>query len=645
MSPDKSVFETYQTITPKNVRFGNKQYGSGIGIGRVRIHTDGRTLILDNVLHVPSLSRQLISLSAAITNGAVGNISNDAITLSKNNRALIIASKSGNLYKINANNATDNHTDPDEEHNEASEASDASSSTSTSDRDNDSDLNDYDNNGLDIWHKRLCHVNNKYIIEMAKRNVCLGLTLPKRSEQKSFAKTTQCVTCKIGKKTMKNRMSRSTPRASSVAQRLHSDISGVMDSPSLSGARYSVLFKDEHSNYRLVKFIKEKSAAFQAVKEVIAQIRADTGTTVRKLVTDRGSEYVSQKMREWLVNNLIGQELSAPTAPSQNRFIERDMRTVLETTRSALKEQSFPDELWEEALNTTIYCLDRSINTRSSSQTPYELYFGTKPSVKHIRIFGSLALTKVQPKKRSGYQKKLEDRASIGVLVGYEQDYNYRIYDPTTNKISITREVEFDEPKTMTLKINRTNDDEEQNMVHHETTATQQQADIFDQDPVNYEQAMKSQESIEWRKAMDEEMRSLEYNKTWDLIDRPLNQHIISSKWVFKKKIDSSNIIRFKARLVARGFSQTREINYDETYSPVVRTETIRILLAMVTKLNMHVQHFDIKTAYLNGELREHILMEPPQGHDHGGKVCKLRRSLGCCSEEYTTPIVTKLHI
>lgn len=636
MSPDKNVFETYREIPPKSVRFGNRQYGSGIGVGTVNLRTkvgdELKTIMLCNVLHVPDLSRKLISLSAATTNGAVGSISNDSITLTKNGKILLIAEKSGNLYKVNANNVMSNNADTVEEQNEASETSDRSSSTSSTSSDNEPDSNDdasaYDNRELDLWHKRFCHVNHRYIKEMAKHNACLGLTLSKQSKRKTPAKTIQCTTCKINKKTMKNKISRTTPKATNVGQRLHSDISGIMDCSSLSGAKYFVLFKDECTNYRLIRFIKDKAAAYESVKEVIAQIRSDTGETIRCLVSDRGSEYTSNKMSKWLIDNLIGQDMSAPTTPSQNGFIEREMRTTIEAARTILKNYSLPHELWEEAMRTTIYVLNRTINSKNHYQTPFELYFGTKPSVKHIRVFGSLALTKVQPKKRSGYQKKLEDRASMGVLVGYEQDFNYRIYDPDTNKVFITREVEFDETKTMKIELNKTTlHNENDTSTEEENNLTQEHNNVFE-DPNTYEQAIKSQNSAEWSKAMDDEMDSLKHNNTWDLIERPVNRHIVSSKWVYRRKIDTRGGIQYKARLVARGFTQKHGVDYMETYSPVVKIETIRILFAIAAHHHKTLIHFDIKTAYLNGILDEEIFMEPPQGYAHHGKVCKLNRSL-----------------
>ncbi len=105
-----------------------------------------------------------------------------------------------------------------------------------------------------------------------------------------------------------------------------------------------------------------------------------------------------------------------------------------------------------------------------------------------------------------------------------------------------------------------------------------------------------------------------------------------TSKWVFKTKrgVDGS-VSRFKARLVAKGFSQRYGCDYDETFSPVVRGESIRTLLALATQKDLHLHQMDVQTAFLNGRLEEEVYMEQPAGYQVKGKenqVCKLHRSI-----------------
>src|SRR5205823_7852929 len=121
---------------------------------------------------------------------------------------------------------------------------------------------------------------------------------------------------------------------------------------------------------------------------------------------------------------------------------------------------------------------------------------------------------------------------------------------------------------------------------------------------------------------------SLIKNKTWELIPRPLNRHIVSSKWALKHKRDEmGRTIRLKARLVARGFSQIYGIDYLDTYAPVVKLASIRILLAIAAIYDLHIHQMDVVTAFLAGELEEEIYMEQLEGFEIGENlVYKLLR-------------------
>lgn len=124
-------------------------------------------------------------------------------------------------------------------------------------------------------------------------------------------------------------------------------------------------------------------------------------------------------------------------------------------------------------------------------------------------------------------------------------------------------------------------------------------------EPATYEEAIKCKESQKWIKAMKEEIESLLKNGTWILVVNPRTQKLISCKWLFKKKVEVGEIesIRFKARLVARGFTQVEGIDYTEVFSPVVKHSSIRILLALTAHFDWELHQLDVKTAFLHGDL------------------------------------------
>ena len=135
-----------------------------------------------------------------------------------------------------------------------------------------------------------------------------------------------------------------------------------------------------------------------------------------------------------------------------------------------------------------------------------------------------------------------------------------------------------------------------------------------------------------WFEAMEEEMNSMKPNRVWDLVDLPPGRRTVGNKWVLniKRKADETIDI-YKARLVAKGYTQQEGIGYEETFLPVVRFASIRLILAIVARIYLELYQMDVKTSFLNGELNEEIYMDQPlgfelKGHEH--KVCKLKRSI-----------------
>ena len=152
----------------------------------------------------------------------------------------------------------------------------------------------------------------------------------------------------------------------------------------------------------------------------------------------------------------------------------------------------------------------------------------------------------------------------------------------------------------------------------------------FDEAPVTLEKARKCPNWDKWKHAMDEEMATLRKMNTWELADLPKDRKPISCRWVFALKRNASGeIVKYKARLVARGFSQEYGINYKETFAPVIRLDALRVILALAAIHGWDMQQLDIKGAYLNGELKETIFMiQPPEYDDGTGKVLLLLHSL-----------------
>ena len=164
-------------------------------------------------------------------------------------------------------------------------------------------------------------------------------------------------------------------------------------------------------------------------------------------------------------------------------------------------------------------------------------------------------------------------------------------------------------------------------------------ADISE--PRNIKQAWSGDHCIQWKEATDPEYDSLISNDTWELVPLPEGKNVVGSRWVFKVKPDENGSVeRFKARLVTQGYSQGEGTDYHEVFSPVVRSTSIRTLLALANTCDWEVHQMDVHTAFLHGDLDEEIYMKQPDGYtdeENPNHVCKLKKSLyglkqaACC--------------
>ena len=134
-------------------------------------------------------------------------------------------------------------------------------------------------------------------------------------------------------------------------------------------------------------------------------------------------------------------------------------------------------------------------------------------------------------------------------------------------------------------------------------------------EPECYGKAMLHEEKDKWFKAMQEEIKSLHENHTFDLVKLPQGKRALKNKWVFKLKSGKNNSqLRYKARLVVKGFNQKKGIDFEEIFSPMVKMSSIRVVLGLTTNLNLEIDQLDVKTTFLHDDLEEEIYMVQPKG-------------------------------
>ncbi|WZY88683.1 hypothetical protein YC2023_045418 [Brassica napus] len=310
----------------------------------------------------------------------------------------------------------------------------------------------------------------------------------------------------------------------------------------------------------------------------------------------------------------------------------------MEMTRCMLHEKELPKKLWAEAANTAVFLLSRLPTRALDKKTPYEVWYGYKPNMCNLKTFGCLCFTHVPYVKRD----KLDKKAEPGVFVGYSDSCKaYRIFHPQNEKLLVSRDVTFMEDKQWNWEqsdseqVPRILRDTGDNIDDIPVRGTRLLSDIYQNcniavfEPGEYEDAEKDQS---WVEAMNEELRMIDKNDTWQLVDRPSDRKIIGVKWVYRTKLNADGSInKHKARLVAKGYSQIYGVDFSETFAPVARLDTIRMMLALAAQNTWKVFHLDVKSAFLNGYLEEEIYVEQPAGFrvkEQEDKVYLLKKAL-----------------
>ncbi|WJX83409.1 hypothetical protein P8452_66072 [Trifolium repens] len=307
-------------------------------------------------------------------------------------------------------------------------------------------------------------------------------------------------------------------------------------------------------------------------------------------------------------------------------------------------------------MNTTCSVHNRVTLRAGTSTTLYEIWKGRKPNVKYFHVFGSKCYILADREQR----RKLDPKSDEGIFLGYSTNSRaYRVFNNRT--------------RTMMESINVVINDYPEEKVHDvapdvlpseplpEDSEVEESSEKADEEPDQGEKSKgpsirvqknhpkeliignpelpvmtRSREVISnacfvstiepknvkealtdecWVNAMQEELNEFKRNEVWDLVPRPDGVNIIGTKWVYRNKSDESGVVtRNKARLEAQGYSQIEGVDFDETFAPVARLESIRLLLGVACILKFKLFQMDVKSAFLNGYLNEEVYVAQPKG-------------------------------
>ena len=204
--------------------------------------------------------------------------------------------------------------------------------------------------------------------------------------------------------------------------------------------RYGMTITDEYSGFAMFTPLTSKSAAFEKFKETWLMMEKQTGRELEEVQSDQGGEFINVPMEEWLKRNGIKRRKTVAYSHEQNGPAERSNRTTLEKARSILASTNLPKELWPEAMRFATVARNRSWNA-TQNMTPWEAFWGTKPEITHLRIFGCDAWVHVEKKDR----KKLEPKSELYKMVGYGNSEGmkaYYVWNPRMEDLRDTRKYE-----------------------------------------------------------------------------------------------------------------------------------------------------------------------------------------------------------
>lgn len=647
----------------QQIKLANNDAISVQNMGKVNIHTkfckDQCPIQVRNVLLIPELSANLLSVSQLTKNGCRVEFTDVGCNIYNANKVIIANAKlynnmyklntvTGNAYVVNSENQTD----------------------------------------IITWHKRMGHLN---LADVKRLESCAeGITITNKDVN------VVCVPCCEAKQT-RLPFPNFGSRAKALLEIVHTDLCGPMETPSAGGAKYFITFIDDYSRRVYVYFLKNKLDITLVFKKYKDEVENELEKKIKVLRSDNGKEYSNKVFSDFLAASGIKHQTSTPYTPEQNGLAERMNRTLVEHAKCMLFEAKLHKQFWAEAVTTAAYLINRSPSRVLAEVTPYEKWTGNKPNISNLKIFGSKAMVHIPKQSRLKWDRKSREL----IFVGYcNNTKGYRLYDPINKKIVISRDVIFIEKlinnndnittqstsvKQLTnvplntenydiISVNDSPPNETQNdawshsntrtdtsfdsCVQNETNADEtyypstsddENIDNFkrnitlrshqihnnfmcvqqNSDPLTVEDALSGTDAEYWKAAMDEEYKSLLENNTWEITTIPDNKRPIPCKWVFKRKTnENGEIAKYKARLVIKGCSQKPGIDFTEVFSPVVRYASLRYLFALAVKFDLDICHMDAVSAFLQGDIEEEIYMMQPPLYGNGKEVCRLRKSL-----------------
>ncbi|KAE8697713.1 hypothetical protein F3Y22_tig00110610pilonHSYRG00140 [Hibiscus syriacus] len=671
--------------------------------------TSSRALLLNDLLHVSSITKNLLSVSKLARDNTI-YIEFHAATCyvrdESTKEVLLRGRMDGGLYTFAL----------DDQSKDISGAS--------------ANLVAADSSLSELWHRRLGHPASFAFNKVAKE---LGVKLDSEINK-------NCMACFMGK-SHKLPFTQSNTQYSAPFELVFSDLWGPPYVVS-NGFRYYISFVDAFTRHTWLYLLKDKSQALLAFQLFQQLVKNQFGVTIKAVQSDWGGEYRS--ISSVLSKSGIVHRVTCPHTSEQNGVAERKHRHIVELGLVLLAQASLPMKYWSYAMVTAAHLINRLPTKVLDGITPFEKLYKKMPDYSSLKVFGCQCFPHLRPfqnhtlsfrsqsctnlgfsPQHKGFQCLADDgRVYISRHVVFNEEVfpfagkdsnlsitpsnmfrsqaipitgDLRKWQHGTSSIAgegIVHEgvidevmcqphfaaalpVDIDSPNESPDAVETGLPDESSDVAEvsdehdiesgsmptdlrvstrqpeHASTSSVQSthnshsmltrskcgvfkpktySSYFEAEiPSTVQEAM---QSAHWKEAVQSEYDALLKNNTWSLVKLPAGRIPVGCKWLFKlKRNPDGSVNRYKARLIAKGYSQVTSYDFTDMFSPVLKFSTFNVVLALAVSNDWELRHVDVNNAFLNGDLDDVVFMEQPPGFEQVADdgtplVCKLQRAL-----------------
>jgi hypothetical protein len=540
-----------------------------------------------------------------------------------------------------------------------------------------------------LWHRRLGHVSKSSLERIMHTQGVLGL--PEFNTDDLYNEP--CYECLAGRHHAQHHYPSSSPPTIPL-QRINIDITGPHVA-SIIHTPYSLNAIDSYTNYGIVTQIKSRKNMVSYIKDIINKFnflgqQHPERFRVQEVRFDNPGEFSSKELEDYFRENQIQISWTVPYEHEQAGKVENYNRIIAEQTRSLLAESRRPLSYWPFAMQTAAYLYNRRV-PKTLLKTPFEALTNIKPDISHFHVWGCKVFCKINPALRKSKEAPVtqegiflqytDTATTYKVMINNQiQRYtdlifvetpfpslpipeahpiNFTLSDPVpkepcTSPIDqiIPNPLHKKHKKNVPILLTTGGLRERRETLHpdfltyksfHVSTDVHSSDNPYPQIPlptligqdvelpISYDQALSGPHAYHWHNAIQSEIKSMIDRNVFVLEPLPADRKALNYKWVFVWKSEHGKITKAKARIVAKGFLQKKNVDYNEVFAPIGSQDGLRLLFSMAAHRGYHLDSIDIKTAFLYGELEEELYLRQPEGSvnkDHPDYVWKLKRAI-----------------